>query len=399
MKVRSAVLAEMGLPTPYADSQPLEIRGLELDPPGRGEILIKVGAAGICHSDLSVVDGSRPRVMPMALGHEAAGEVVELGEGVDSLAVGDHVVLAFVPACGDCDPCRRGRAALCEPGAEANAAGTLLSGGIRLSDARGGAPGEGGSSDGGPGGSGAPDGGGRPIHHHLGVSAFSDHIVCSQRSAVRVDPELPFEVAALFGCAVLTGVGAAVRSARVAPGESVAIFGLGGVGLAALMGAKLAGAERIIGIDLVADKLELARELGATETVAASPDAVEEVRKLTGGGVDHAIETVGSAAVLGDAYAATRRGGTTVTVGLPHPSQMLEISAVSLVAEERVLRGSYLGSCVPAIDIPRFVSLYLAGKLPVDRLLTHTLPLEQINEGFDRLAAGEAARQAILFDG
>lgn len=377
MKVRSAVLREMGMPAPYADSHPLEITELELDPPGRGEILVRVGAAGLCHSDLSVIDGSRPRVMPMALGHEAAGEVVEVGVGVGDLAVGDHVVLAFVPACGACGPCRSGRAALCEPGAAANAKGTLLSGEIRLRD-----------SD------------GQPINHHLGVSAFSDHIVVSERSAVKVDPELPWEIAALFGCAVLTGVGAATHSAQVRPGDRVAIFGLGGVGLAALMGAVLAGAEQVIGIDLVPEKLELARELGATATFGAGADVdvVEAVREATGGGADQAIETVGSAAVLADAYAATRRGGCTVTVGLPHPEQMLAIPAVSLVAEERTLRGSYLGSCVPAEDLPRFVALYKAGRLPVDRLLTGTLALEEINAGFDRLAAGEAARQAVVFD-
>ena len=376
MKVRSAVLREMGAAAPYAKSRPLEIAELELAPPGRGEVLVRVGAAGLCHSDLSVIDGSRPRVMPMALGHEAAGEVVELGAGVESLAVGDHVVLAFVPACGACGPCRSGRAALCEPGAAANAAGTLLSGEIRLSDADG-----------------------QPVHHHLGVSAFSDHIVVSERSAVRVDPELPWEIAALFGCAVLTGVGAATRSARVSPGDRVAIFGLGGVGLAALIGAVLAGAEQVIGVDLVPEKLELARELGATATFEAGPgtDAVAAVREATGGGADKAIETVGSAAVLADAYAATRRGGSTVTVGLPHPEQMLSIPAVSLVAEERTLRGSYLGSCVPAEDLPRFIALYKAGRLPVDRLLTGTLALEEINTGFDRLAAGETARQAIVF--
>ena len=374
MKVRSAVLREMGAAPPYADSRPLEIAELELDPPGRGEVLVRVGAAGLCHSDLSVIDGSRPRVMPMSLGHEAAGEVVEIGEGVGSLAVGDHVVLAFVPACGACGPCRSGRAALCEPGAAANAKGTLLSGQIRLRD-----------------------GNAEPVHHHLGVSAFSDHIVVSERSAVRVDPELPWEIAALFGCAVLTGVGAAVRSARVSPGDRVAVFGLGGVGLAALMGAVLAGAEQVVGVDLVPAKLDLARELGATATFEAGADVVEAVREATGGGADHAIETVGSAAVLAEAYAATRRGGTTVSVGLPHPSQMLSISAVSLVAEERTLRGSYLGSCVPAEDLPRFIGLYKAGRLPVDRLLTGTLPLEDINAGFDRLAAGEAARQALVF--
>ncbi len=374
MKTRAAVLREMGAPRPYTESRPLEIVELELEEPGPGEVLVEVGAAGLCHSDLSVIDGSRPRVMPMALGHEAAGRVVGLGTGVESLGVGDHVVLAFVPACGSCGPCRSGRAALCEPGAAANAKGTLLSGAIRLSDASG-----------------------QPINHHLGVSAFSEHIVVSQRSAVKVPPDLPHEVAALFGCAVLTGVGAATHSAGIKPGDTVAVFGLGGVGLAAVLGAVLAGAERVVGVDVVAEKLYLAEALGASETIAAGPGAVDAVREATGGGAEVVIETVGNAAVLAEAYAATRRGGQTVTVGLPDPSQMLEIPAVSLVAEERTLRGSYLGSCVPAEDIPRFVALRAAGKLPVDNLLTGTLTLEEVNEGFERLASGDGARQAIVF--
>ena len=372
MKTRAAVLREMGAPRPYTESQPLEIIELELEGPGPGEVLVEVRAAGLCHSDLSVIDGSRPRVMPMALGHEAAGEVAEVGPGVASLTVGDHVVLAFVPACGHCGPCRRGRAALCEPGAAANAKGTLLSGAIRFRD------------------------GSEPIHHHLGVSAFSDRIVVSERSAVKVPAELPPELAALFGCAVLTGVGAATRSAQIRPGESVAVFGLGGVGLAALLGALLAGAERVVGIDLMPEKLVLAERLGAAATVDAGEGCVEKVRELTDGGAEVVIETVGSAAVLADAYAATRRGGRTVTVGLPDPSQMLEIPAVSLVAEERILRGSYLGSCVPAEDIPRFIALHAAGRLPVDSLLTGTLPLEEINEGFDRMASREGARQTVV---
>lgn len=374
MKTRAAVLRAMGAEPPYADSQPLEIVELELEGPGRGEILVEVGAAGLCHSDLSVINGSRPRIMPMALGHEAAGEVVAVGPEVESLAEGDHVALAFVPACGSCGPCRTGRAALCEPGAAANTAGTLLSGAIRLHDSSGGV-----------------------IYHHLGVSAFSDRIVASERSAVKIPEDLPWEIGALFGCAVLTGVGAATRSAEIQPGDRVAIFGAGGVGLAALLGAQLAGAEQVVAVDLLAPKLKLAESLGATHTVLAGPDAVEQVRELTGGGAHVAIETVGNAAVLAEAYAATRRGGRTVTVGLPDPAQMLEIPAVSLVAEERTLRGSYLGSCVPADDIPRFVGLRAAGRLPVDGLLTGTLELEQINEGFDRLASGEAARQAVVF--
>jgi Zn-dependent alcohol dehydrogenase len=375
MRVRSAVLREMGAAPPYAESRPLEIVELELDSPGPGELLVKVRAAGLCHSDLSVINGSRPRVMPMALGHEAAGEVIEVGSGGSGFAVGDHVVLAFVPACGDCPPCRAGRAALCEPGAAANAEGTLLSGERRLHDA-----------------------GGGTMNHHLGVSAFSDHIVVSEASAVKVDPELPFELAALFGCAVLTGVGAAVNAARIAPGERVAVFGLGGVGLSALLGAVLQEAGTIVAVDVIPEKLELALELGATHAVPAGEGAVEAVREATGGGADHAIETVGSARVLADAYAATRRGGTTTTVGLPDPSQMLSIPAVSLVAEERTLRGSYLGSSVPTRDLPKFIDLHRQGRLAVERLLTHRLSLDQVNEGFDRLASGEAVRQAVIFD-
>ena len=374
MTVRGAVLREMGLPAPYAESRPLEVAELELAGPGPGEMLVRVGAAGLCHSDLSVIDGSRPRVMPMVLGHEAAGEVVELGAGVVDFEVGDHVVMSFVPACGVCEPCRSGRPPLCDPGAAANTTGTLLGGERRW------------------------QGDGEELHHHLGVSAFAEQVVVSARSAVKIDAELPFEIAALFGCAVLTGVGAAVNAANVRAGDSVAIFGLGGVGLAALLGARVAGAARIVAVDVVPAKLELARELGATATVQAGDGAVEQVRIAAGGaGADTAIETVGSERVLFDAYEATKRGGTTVTVGLPHPSKMLAIPAVSLVAEERTLKGSYLGSSVPSIDIPRYVDLYKSGLLPVDRLLTHTIALAEVNEAFDRLASGEAVRQAIVF--
>ena len=374
MRVRGAVLREMGVPAPYAESRPLEVADLELAPPGPGELLVRVHAAGLCHSDLSVIDGSRPRVMPMVLGHEAAGEVVETGPGAEGFEPGDHVVMAFVPACGLCEPCRAGRPALCDPGAAANTAGSLLSGERRWQ----------------------PDADGE-LHHHLGVSAFADHVVVSAKSAVKVDESLPFEIAALFGCAVLTGVGAAVNSAQIRMGESVAVFGLGGVGLAALLGARASGATTIVAIDRVPAKLELARELGATEAVPAGEEAVEAVRAATGGGAEKVIETVGNANVLAEAYTATRRGGTTVTVGLPHPSQTLEIPAVGLVAEERTLRGSYLGSSIPSVDIPRYIDLYLSGYLPVDRLLTHRIALDEVNEGFDRLASGEAVRQAIVF--
>lgn len=374
MKINAAVLREVGNPQPYADSQPLRIEPITLDPPGPGEVLVRIRAAGLCHSDLSVINGDRPRPVPMVLGHEAAGEVVELGAGVDDLAPGDHVVLIFVPSCGHCAPCAEGRPALCEPGNAANGRGELLSGARRLrADAV-------------------------PVNHHIGVSAFADHAVVSRRSLVKVDKDLPFEQAALFGCAVLTGVGAAVNTAGVRPGQSVAVVGLGGVGYAALLGALAAGATRVVAIDLLPEKLALARDLGATDAFLASDaDCIAQVKEATGGGVDICLEMAGSVPALDLAYRITRRGGTTVTAGLAHPSKSVAIQQVSLVAEERTLKGSYIGSCIPTRDIPRFVSLFRAGKLPVDRLLSETLPLERINEAFDRLAAGKTIRQVVVF--
>lgn len=375
MKTQGAVLRRMGLPAPYAASRPLSIETVELAPPGPGEVLVRVRAAGLCHSDLSVIDGSRPRVMPMLLGHEACGDVVEAGPGVAELKPGDQVVFSFVPVCGCCPPCAEGRSALCEPGAKANVAGTLLSGARRL-----------GSAD------------GAALNHHLGVSGFAAHAVVSARSAVKIDPPLPPEIGALFGCAVMTGVGMVVNTAGVAPGQSAAVFGLGGVGLSAVLGAVAAGAWPIVAVDVLPAKLDLALELGASHVVLAGGDTVEQVRAATGGGAQFAFETVGSEQVLAQAYAATRRGGTTVTAGLPHPDRKFTVPAVSLVAEERTVKGSYMGSAVPSRDIPRFVALYRAGRLPVDKLLSHRLKLEEINEAFDRLHKGEAVRQVVLFD-
>ena len=374
MKIRAAVLREMGATAPYGQSRPLSIEELELAPPGPGEVLVKIAAAGLCHSDLSVINGSRPRPMPMALGHEAAGVVVETGDGVDDLVPGDHVVMVFMPSCGHCLPCAEGRPALCEPGAAANGKGVLLSGDIRL------------SKD------------GAPIHHHIGCSAFADHAVCSRRSLVKIDPELPLTEAALFGCAVLTGLGAVVNTARVQAGQNVVVIGLGGVGLAALIGALAAGAAQVIGVDLSGEKLALARQLGATATVdAGEADAVEQVRALTGGGADVALEFAGVARALEAAYKMTRRGGTTVTAGLPPPDAAMSVNIVNLVAEERTLKGSYIGTCVPKRDVPRYVALYRAGRLPVDRLMSGVIALDDINEAFDRLHDGTVVRQVIGF--
>ncbi len=334
MRVRAAVLREIARPAPYGESRPLAIEEVELDPPGPGEVLVRIRAAGLCHSDLSVIDGNRPRPVPMVLGHEAAGVVEAVGGGVTSLAPGDHVVAAFVPSCGHCRPCSIGRPALCEPGFLANSAGTLLSGGRRLHDAQG------------------------AVHHHLGVSGFAERAVLAANSLVRVPADLPHAEAALFGCAVITGVGAVVNTAAMPRGASAAVVGLGGVGLAALLAA----------------------------------------RELTGGGVEFAFEMAGSPRALELAYRITARGGTTVSAGLSHPQQQFTLPHLGLVAEERTIKGSYLGSCVPSRDIPRYIEWYRAGRLPVDRLLSERLRLEGINAAFDRLAAGESIRQVVELD-
>jgi len=372
VRIRAAVLETMGAPAPYALSRPLRIQEVELEPPGPGEVLVRVAAAGLCHSDLSVINGDRPRPLPMVLGHEAAGVVEEVGPGVHDLVKGDHVVLVFMPSCGHCLPCMEGRPALCEPGAAANGAGTLLSGARRL------------RRD------------GEPIHHHVGVSAFAEYATVSRRSLVKIDPELPLEEAALFGCAVLTGAGAVINTGGVRPGQTVAVVGLGGVGLCALLAAVASGAREIVAVDILPDKLAFARQLGATLTFDAREQQVAEaVRAATRGGVDFTFEFAGSAAALELAWAITRRGGTTITAGLPHPSARLPVPIVQLVAEERALKGSYIGTAVPARDVPRLIDLYRKGRLPVDRLVSARMSLEDINEGFDRLARGAAIRQIV----
>jgi alcohol dehydrogenase len=373
MQIRAAVLHRSGASRPYALSRPLVITEVPLGAPGPGEVLIAIRAAGLCHSDLSVIDGARPRPLPMVLGHEAAGVVAALGDDVHDLAIGDHVVTAFVPSCGACEPCLKSRPALCEPGAASNTQGSLLGGGRRLSSS------------------------GQSLHHHLGVSAFATHAVVSRHSLVRVAPDLPFDQAALFGCAVMTGVGAVVNTAAVPPGARVAVVGLGGVGLAALLGARASGADALVAVDLADAKLALARQLGATHGVnAGAADCVEQVREATRGGVDFAFEMAGSVKAMEIAYRITRRGGTTVTAGLPPPQASFAVPHVWLVAEERTVKGSYLGGCVPSRDIPRFIDWFREGRLPVDRLVSAHVGFDRINAAFDALADATTVRQVIL---
>lgn len=373
MRITAAILDQIGQPGPYAESKPLRLAEVELAPPRPGELLVRIDAAGLCHSDLSVINGDRPRPTPMALGHEATGTVLETGDPASDFKPGDKVVLAFLPSCGQCPSCGAGEGYLCQPGATANGEGRLLRGGHRLAETSG-----------------------EKIYHHLGVSAFATHAVIDQRSAVKIPSDIAPEIAALFGCAVLTGVGAVMNTAQVRPGESLVVYGLGGVGLSSLLGGVAAGANPIIAVDPVAEKRALALELGAAAAVAPA-DAPAAIADLTGGrGADVAIETAGKAVVLAAAYKATRRGGRTVTVGLPNPSEMLSFPAVSLVAEGKILQGSYMGSSIPSRDIPRYIALWRAGRLPVHRLLSGTAPLSEINRLMDELAAGRVIRQVVL---
>jgi alcohol dehydrogenase len=373
MQIRSAVLDRSGgNATPYADSKPMRFADLELDAPGPGEVRVRIEAAGLCHSDLSVVNGDRVRPMPMALGHEGTGIVEALGPGVDGLVEGDRVVLVFLPSCGRCVQCLSGEGYLCAVGAAANGKGELIGGGSRLHEC------------------------GTHVHHHLGVSAFANYAVVDQRSTVKVDRDLPPEIAAVFGCAVLTGVGAVINSARLMPGETAIVFGLGGVGLAATMGALGSGAAKVIAVDMVDAKIALANELGA---IAVKPDGLADAiaQHLPAGGADAVIETVGNAKVLAQAYASARRGGRIVTVGLPPPEQTFALSPLSLVGDGKTLIGSYMGSAIPARDIPRYIGMWQAGKLPVEKLISSTHELGDLNEMMDAMHRGEAIRQIIRF--
>jgi alcohol dehydrogenase len=372
MKTMAAVLRAVTDQRPYTASRPMQLEEVELLAPRAGELLVRVEAAGVCHSDLSVVDGSRIRPLPMALGHEAAGVVEEVGPGVRDVVPGDHVVLTFVPSCGLCAECSSGRPALCIPAAAANGSGALLHGPSLLRDRDG-----------------------KLVHHHLGVSGFARHAVVARESAVVVPKDVPLSTVALFGCAVLTGAGAVLNTAGVRPGQSVAIFGLGGVGLAAVMGAGVAGAWPIVAVDPVEAKRRLALELGATAAFAPE-EAEEAIKDLTRGGAEVGFEAAGVPAVLEAAFRSTRRGGTTVAMGLPHPSRTLTLPALAFAGEGRTLSGSYMGSSAPQRDVPRYMALWKAGRMPVDRLQSAAMPLEKINEAFEALAAGAAVRQVLL---
>ncbi|OFS85625.1 alcohol dehydrogenase [Oligella sp. HMSC05A10] len=376
MRFRAAVLREMSTDLPYSASKPVSIEEVSVDPPAQGEVLVKIRAAGLCHSDLSVINGDRPRGLPIVLGHEASAEVVELGAGVKELSVGDHVVLVFVPSCGCCLPCSEGRPALCVPGQKANSEGTLLGGDRRLRSQSG-----------------------EVLNHQTGVSCFAEYAVVSARSCVKIERDLSHREAALFGCAVLTGAGAVINRAKVKAGDTVAIVGLGGVGFSALLAAVASGARRIVAVDLSDEKLDLAKKMGATHAINPTYfNSPAELLDAAGGGVDYGLDMAGAVNAFETAHNLTKKGGATITSGLPNPRTSFALSLVQLVGEERTIQGSYLGSGVPTRDIERYIDLYLNGRLPVDLMMGKTFSLDSINEAFDHLASGSSLRDAIIFD-
>jgi len=359
----------------HAARQPLRLEPVDISSPGRGEVLVRMHAAGVCRSDLHVMTGENPMPSPIILGHEGAGIVVATGRDVTSVERGDHVIPIWRLSCGTCSYCRSGRPALCDVGTEMRFRGTMPDGTTRFRTSSG-----------------------EEIRHYAGVSTFSQLSVIPENAVLKIPKSVPLELAALIGCGVITGMGAVRHAACVTPGASVAVFGVGGIGLNIVQGARLAGAARIIAIDPILHKLELARRLGATDTVLSSDgDPVEVVRDLTNGeGVDYTFEAFGSSDLVAQAYEATRKGGTCTVVGITGPGTKAPIDLHSLVYAEKTLRGSLYGSARPREELAELIEQLQRGELELECLLTRTYPLGRINEAFEDLQAGRLARGMIL---
>jgi len=359
-------------------NKPVVVEEISVDPPKRGEVTIKIAACGVCHSDLSATNGTIALPPPLVLGHEGAGEIVELGEGTAignaGLAIGDHVVSSFIYMCGKCRFCVSGRPVLCLE--QHKALTTPLEGTPRVKDKAG-----------------------QPLGIFSGCGVMAEYATLSAENVIRIDPKIPLDRAALVGCAVTTGVGAVFNTARVEPGSSVAVFGCGGVGLNVVQGAAIAGAERIIAIDTMQAKLDMAKRFGATDALLAKEgeDVAKALKKLTGGGPDYAFECVGVGALAETAYRAIRRGGKAIIVGVARPTDSAAFKPMTMVFEEKTLQGSYFGSCVPRVDFPRMLHLYMGGKLKLDELITQRYRIEEAPQAFADLASGKNARGVIVF--
>jgi alcohol dehydrogenase len=366
LKIRAAVLEETG--------GLHHVTELDLEGPRAGEVLVRLHASGVCHSDQNAIDGTAPTPCPAVLGHEGAGVVEAVGPGVTRVRPGDHVALSWAPSCGACEECLRGLQHLCTTAWPAMATGGLLDGTTRL------------SRD------------GEPVYHYSFISSFAEATVLPERSCVPIPRDVPFEIAGLVGCAVTTGIGAVWRTANVRPGERVAVVGCGGVGLSAVIGAVAAGAGTIVAVDTAPAKLELARELGATDTVlvTGSPEeTAAAVEAASGGGVDYAIEATGRPEAMVAAFLSTRRRGAAVFIGIPRSDAVVSLPALSIPRMERRVLGSLYGSSYPERDFPLTLDLYRRGRLPLDKLVSHRLPLDEIDRGFELLRSGEATRVVL----
>ncbi len=361
----------------FAPHEPLQVLDVELAPPGPREVRVRLAATGVCASDWHTITGAIPSPTPAVLGHEGAGIVEAVGAGVTGVAPGEHVVLSWIPACGHCRYCEAGRPNLCSVAIPALLAGTLVSGARRLSIA------------------------GQPIYHYSFLSTFAEQVVVDEASCIPIRRDVSLAVAALVGCAIMTGYGAVVNRAKVQPGSSVLIFGAGGVGLSAVMAAGLAGAGPVIVVDPLAAKRELAHELGATHTLDPNDaDVLPAVLEITDGeGADYAFEAAGRPELVTEAFQATRRAGTVVAVGVPDAQATVTLPGPQLVRDEKIVTGCLYGSCRPRQDMPKILDLYAAGRLPLDRLITRTYALSEINEAFADMRAGILARGVIEFNG
>jgi Zn-dependent alcohol dehydrogenase len=363
-KARAAICREL--------NQPVVVEEISVEPPKRGEVTVRVSACGVCHSDLSATNGTLAMQLPLILGHEAAGEVVDVGPDVPGLKAGDHVVSSFIYMCGDCRFCVAGRPVLCIE--QGRAITTLPDGTLRTRDSKGNA-----------------------LHIFSGCGVMAEYATMHADNLVKIDPGIPLDRAALVGCAVTTGVGAVFNTARVAPGASVAVFGCGGVGLNVIQGARIAGAERIIALDTLEAKLEMAKQFGATDVLLSKEDPTKALKKMTGGGPDYAFECVGSGELAALAYKAIRRGGVAIVVGVAKPGDSTAVRTMTLPFEEKTLTGSYFGSCVPRIDFPRMLGLYMGGKLKLDELITRRYSIGEAPQAFADLESGKNARGVITF--
>ena len=363
-KARAVICRELG--------KPVVVEEISVEPPRRGEVTVKLAACGVCHSDLSATNGTLAMQLPLILGHEAAGEVVEAGPDVRDLREGDHVVSSFIYMCGKCRFCASGRPVLCLE--QGKAVTTLPDGTLRTRDARGNA-----------------------LNIFSGCGVMAEYATLHEDNLVKIEAQVPLDRAALVGCAVTTGVGAAINTARVTPGSSVAVFGCGGVGLNVIQGARIAGAQRIIAIDTLEAKLEMARGFGATDVLLYREDPTKALKKLTGGGPDYAFECVGNGELAAAAYRCIRRGGLAVVVGVAKPGDTTAVRTMTLPFEEKTLTGSYFGSCVPRIDFPRMLALYMGGQLKLDELITRRYSIGEAPQAFADLESGRNARGMIVF--